>query len=58
LLLPDYRDAGATDWLLHAAWLLAIALFVLHSFDVRLVPQRVARIVDARRRPTGALVDA
>jgi hypothetical protein len=57
-LLPDYRNGSTRDWALHCAWLIAIARFALRAWNVRLIPQRVSRIMGARRRPTGALVDA
>jgi hypothetical protein len=36
LLLPDYRDLSARDWMLHCAWLVVIAGVALRASQIRI----------------------
>jgi hypothetical protein len=57
-LLPDYRAGTPFDWVKHACWLAALTVFGVRYAHLRLVPERVRRVVRTRHQPSGALVDA
>jgi hypothetical protein len=40
VLLPDYRDAGVGDWVLHGIWLVAVAATVIAIVRPRLLVRR------------------
>ena len=41
VMLPDYRDLGAGDWLLHGAWLVVIGALALRLVRTRFSIQRI-----------------